>query len=70
MDAKNVFVYQFDLRSFGKLKYLELIVAPSEEYPGLLTQESEDEEESSFEDNLASDQQKEDEDSDYKKALE
>ena len=39
LEAQNAMAYKFDVRRFKNLKFLELIVCPSEDYPGLITKE-------------------------------
>ena len=39
LEAQNAMVYKFDVRKFKNLKFLELIVCPSEDYPGLISKE-------------------------------
>ena len=36
LEAQNAMAYKFDVRIFKNLKFLELIVCPNEEYPGLI----------------------------------
>lgn len=39
LEAQNAMAYKFDVRKFKNLKFLELIVCPSEDYPGLVSKE-------------------------------
>lgn len=39
LEAQNAMAYKFDVRKFTNLKFLEIIVCPSDDYPGLISKE-------------------------------
>lgn len=57
IEAQNAMAYKFDVRQFKNLKFLELVVCPSDEYPGLISKElPECEEDNRYFDKFSSDE--------------